>query len=123
MCVRTSSPVAGLLHEVGVSSRDRVDRSSMSEARRAKPLHLAPDYAAQFGDEEVAAAYRHRPPYPAETFAILDRLLGAAPRCVLELGAGTGELTIRLAPLVAALIPAEPSRPIPKRPLERSGLA
>ena len=46
----------------------------MSEAGRAKPQHLAAGYAAQFGDEEVAAAYRHRPPYPPETFAILEPL-------------------------------------------------
>jgi len=95
----------------------------MSEARRAKPPHLAPDYAAQFGDEEVAAAYRHRPPYPAETFAILDPLLGPRPRCVLELGAGTGDVTIGLAPLVDALIAVEPSRPMLERALQRDGMA
>src|SRR5258705_11037971 len=95
----------------------------MSEARGTKPPHLAPDYAAQFGDEEVAAAYRHRPPYPAETFAILDPLLGPRPRCVLELGAGTGDVTIGLAPLVDALIAVEPSRPMLERALERDGMA
>ena len=95
----------------------------MSEARRAKPRHLAADYAAQFGDEEVAAAYRHRPPYPAETFAILEPLLGPSPRCVLELGAGTGDLTIGLAPLVDALIAVEPSRSMLELALRRAGLA
>jgi hypothetical protein len=48
--------------------------------QRAKPRHLAPEYAAQFGDEEVAAAYRYRPPYSPESFAILDSLLGSRPR-------------------------------------------
>jgi hypothetical protein len=59
-----------------------------------KPEHLGAEYAAQFGDEEVAAAYQHRPPYPTETFAIVEPLLGPKPRCVLELGAGTGDFTI-----------------------------
>jgi len=82
----------------------------MTEAHRAKPQHLAAEYAAQFGDEEVAAAYEHRPPYPAETFAIVEPLLGPPPRRVLELGAGTGDFTVGLAPRVDHLIAVEPSR-------------
>ena len=74
-------------------------RGSTSEAE-----HLAAEYAAQFGDEEVAAAYRYRPPYPAEAFAIVERLLGPRPRVVLELGAGTGDFTVGLAPLVDSLV-------------------
>lgn len=92
------------------------------ETRRAKPRHLAADYAAQFGDEEVAAAYRHRPPYPWETFAIVEPLLGPRPRCVLELGAGTGDLTLGLVPLVDNLIAVEPSRPMLERALHRDGV-
>jgi hypothetical protein len=55
-----------------------------------KPQHLTAEYAAQFGDEEVAAAYRHRPPYPPQAFSMLEPLLGPRPRTVLEVGAGTG---------------------------------
>jgi SAM-dependent methyltransferase len=88
----------------------------------AKPRHLAPEYAAQFGDEEIAAAYRHRPPYPPETFAILEPLLGSRPRTVLELGAGTGDFTIGLAPLVDNLIAVEPSRPMLERGLRRTNM-
>jgi SAM-dependent methyltransferase len=86
----------------------------------AKPRHLAPEYAAQFGDEDIAAAYRYRPPYPPETFSILESLLGPRPRTVLELGAGTGDLTIGLAPLVDNLIAVEPSRPMLERGLRRT---
>lgn len=91
----------------------------MTEAHRAKPRHLAADYAAQFGDQEVAAAYRYRPPYPADTFVIVERLLGPPPRCVLELGAGTGDFTVGLAPYVDSLIAVEPSRPMRDEGLHR----
>jgi len=91
----------------------------MKELGTTKPRHLSPAYAAQFGDEEVAAAYRHRPPYPPETFAILDSLFGSRPRTVLELGAGTGDFTIGLAPLAESLIAVEPSRPMLERGVRR----
>src|SRR5262252_8741533 len=93
----------------------------VTQAHRPKPAHLAADYASQFGDEEVAAAYRHRPPYPSEAFAILEPLLGPHPRCVLELGAGTGDFTIGLAPRVDRLIAVEPSRPMLERGRHRNG--
>src|SRR5262245_30176807 len=93
----------------------------MTEAHPAKPQHLAAEYAAQFGDEEVAAAYEHRPPYPAETFAIVEPLLGSQPRRVLELGAGTGDFTIGLAPRVDHLIAVEPSRVMLERGRRRDG--
>jgi SAM-dependent methyltransferase len=89
--------------------------------RRSKPRHLAPEYAAQFGDQEVAAAYRYRPPYSPESFAILDSLLGSRPRIVLELGAGTGDFTIGLAPLVDRLIAVEPAHAMLERGIRRLG--
>jgi len=88
-----------------------------------KPSHLSAAYAAQFGDEEIAAAYHHRPPYPPEAFTLLEPLLGPRPRYVLELGAGTGDFTIGLAPLVEHLIAVEPSRPMLERALRRDGVA
>jgi SAM-dependent methyltransferase len=97
-----------------------VTRQTLTEMPRAKPRHLAAEYAAQFGDEEVAAAYCCRPPYPPETFVILEPLLGAHPRLVLELGAGTGDLTIGLAALVDDLIAVEPSRPMLERGVRRT---
>src|SRR5262249_2694881 len=77
-----------------------------------RPRHLSPDYAAQFADDEVAAVYHHRPPYPPETFAIIAPLLGPRPRTVLELGAGTGDLTIGLAPHPDRVVAIEPARPM-----------
>jgi ubiquinone/menaquinone biosynthesis C-methylase UbiE len=45
----------------------------------------------------VAEAYRHRPPYPEEVFAVLRTLMVDEPRTVLDLGAGDGALARRLA--------------------------
>ena len=67
---------------------------------RPKPKHLAPEYGAQFQDRSVAAAYPSRPPYPAETFAVLSGLIADASLAVLDVGCGTGDIARRLAPLV-----------------------
>src|SRR5262250_43333 len=104
---------------VDSASKRRTGR--VTEMDRAKPEHLAAEYAAQFGDEAVAAAYRHRPPYPPQVFAMLEPLLGPRPRCVLELGAGTGDFTIGLAPRVDTLIALEPSRAMLTRARHRNG--
>jgi SAM-dependent methyltransferase len=53
--------------------------------------------AAVFGYAGVVAAYRHRPPYPAEVFDVLGSLLTGDPRWVLDLGAGEGRLARPLA--------------------------
>jgi SAM-dependent methyltransferase len=55
--------------------------------------------AAAFADDDVAAAYQHRPPYPAAVFELLTGLITDAPRHVLDLGAGEGALARPLAPL------------------------
>ncbi|MBO0780452.1 MAG: methyltransferase domain-containing protein [Ktedonobacteraceae bacterium] len=61
-----------------------------------KPEHLGSEYADQFKDRSVAAVYRHRPPYPEETFQILAGLITDQPRHVLDAGCGTGDLARRL---------------------------
>ena len=50
-----------------------------------------------FGEAGVAVAYRHRPPYPDEVFAVLERLIEDRPRVVLDIGAGEGALARPLA--------------------------
>ncbi|MGA7669719.1 MAG: class I SAM-dependent methyltransferase [Nitrolancea sp.] len=65
-----------------------------------KPKHLRPEYGAQFGDASIVAAYRYRPPYPAEVFEILDGLMVDGPRLVLDAGCGSGDLAIPLARIV-----------------------
>ena len=66
----------------------------------AKPAFWSREHAATFEDASVAAAYRCRPPHPAETFAILTGLIRDTPRTVLDLGCGDGLVARPLAPLV-----------------------
>jgi ubiquinone/menaquinone biosynthesis C-methylase UbiE len=61
-----------------------------SQAERGK-------LAAVFAHPGVADAYQHRPPYPAETFDILERLVADQPRTVLDIGAGEGAIARPLA--------------------------
>ena len=65
-----------------------------------KPAHLGSDRAAAFQQPSVAAAYRNRPPYPAETFTILANLISDAPRNVLDVGCGTGDIARHMVGLV-----------------------
>jgi trans-aconitate methyltransferase len=74
-----------------------------------KPAHLAPHFAQQFEDAEVARRYHTRPPYPAEVFHILSGLLPERGRSVLELGCGTGELTLGLRERVEHIDALDPS--------------
>jgi trans-aconitate methyltransferase len=68
-----------------------------------KPKHLGPEYAAQFTDAAIVAAYHHRPPYPAGVFDILAALAIDEPRAVLDIGCGTGDVARPLAAKVARL--------------------
>jgi SAM-dependent methyltransferase len=60
-------------------------------------MDVAGELGRVFGYTGVAEAYRHRPPYPAQVFAILQDLIVDTPRTVLDLGAGEGALARPLA--------------------------
>lgn len=65
---------------------------------KPKPSYLSSEFASAFCDESVAAAYHTRAPHPDETFDILSSLLSdRTPNFILDLGCGTGDLTIPLA--------------------------
>lgn len=68
-----------------------------------KPIHLAPEYGEQFKDLSVVQAYRHRPQYPSEIFAILSGLINAKTRHVLDVGCGTGNIARNLIEYVERL--------------------
>ena len=61
-----------------------------------EPQDVRTFYADTFKDRRVVDAYRHRPPYPDEVFAILASLLTDEPRTILDVGAGSGDLARRL---------------------------
>jgi SAM-dependent methyltransferase len=77
-----------------------------------KPVHLGDEYAAQFSDPSVVAAYPHRLPYPPATFAILAGLITATPRIVLDIGCGTGDVARNLTPLVERVDAVDISAPM-----------
>jgi SAM-dependent methyltransferase len=61
-----------------------------------------------FSDAEVARLYRYRPPYPDAVFATMRKLL-VEPRRVLDAGAGTGALAIRMAEFADRVDAVDPS--------------
>lgn len=65
-----------------------------------QPKQFSYEYASIFQDASVVAAYPHRAPYPAETFAILAELIDktVAPCRLLDAGCGTGQMTAGLLP-------------------------
>jgi ubiquinone/menaquinone biosynthesis C-methylase UbiE len=74
-----------------------------------KPAHLSPKYGAQFSDESIVSAYRFRPPYPAEVFEILERLMGDGPGVVLDAGCGSGDLALGLLGIAERVDAVDPS--------------
>jgi len=73
---------------------------------------MSPSGARELGraflDAEVVRNYRHRQPYPPEIFDILQGLL-VEPRSVLDVGSGTGALTIGLARFAKRVDAVDPS--------------
>jgi ubiquinone/menaquinone biosynthesis C-methylase UbiE len=61
-----------------------------------------------FADDDVAALYQYRAPYPQSVFAILERLV-VAPRVVLDAGTGTGALARRFPPSIERIDAVDPS--------------
>jgi len=61
-----------------------------------KPEDWRTYFADTFKDQRVVEAYRHRPPYPHEVFAILTDLITDEPRTVLDVGAGSGDIARHL---------------------------
>lgn len=57
-----------------------------------KPKHLESKYAGIFKQKDVAEAYIYRPPYPAQTFEILNGLIAEKTSRVLDVGCGTGNV-------------------------------
>jgi len=80
-----------------------------------KPAGLSPEYAAQFSDPSVVAAYHHRPPYPDEAFETIVSLLPPHAATVLDVGCGTGDIARPLAQRVARVDAVDISAPMIER--------
>jgi ubiquinone/menaquinone biosynthesis C-methylase UbiE len=63
---------------------------------RPRPEHLGLDHSTHFRDQGVVDAYHLRPPYPEETFDILESLITDEPSAVLDVGSGSGDIARRL---------------------------
>jgi len=61
-----------------------------------KPEQFSISFAETFKDSHVVDAYRYRPAYPDEVFDILASLIVDEPRAVLDVGAGSGDISRRL---------------------------
>ncbi len=61
-----------------------------------------------WADDEAAALYAYRAPYPRGVFDILERLI-VEPRVVLDAGAGTGALARNFPPSFARIDAVDPS--------------
>jgi SAM-dependent methyltransferase len=77
-----------------------------------KPTCHSGEYATQFQDASVVAAYVHRPPYPAAVFDLLEELVSGQPRAVLDIGCGTGDIARPLVERVARLDALDVSEPM-----------
>ena len=63
-----------------------------------RPAYRSIRFAETFKDPSVVAVYRHRPPHPPATMALLRHLIVDEPRSALDAGTGLGDLARELAP-------------------------
>jgi SAM-dependent methyltransferase len=68
----------------------------------------AMDLGRVFADDEVAALYQYRAPYPRGVFTLLERLI-VGPRVILDAGTGTGALARYFPPSIVRVDAIDPS--------------
>lgn len=86
--------------------------SSRGSEPEAKPPGLGPEYAAQFQDPAVAAAYSLRAPYVPSAAERLLSLRTGTRTPLLELGCGSGDFTRLLDPRAWQITAVDPSQPL-----------
>jgi methylase of polypeptide subunit release factors len=73
----------------------------MADRRIPRAPQFDAEHARRWHEADAAEAYRHRLPYPPDSFEVLEGLITDGPRTLLDLGCGTGEIARALAPRVA----------------------
>lgn len=101
----------------GGALREAIRTQSMA----MKPAHLGSQYASQFQDQSIVRAYRLRPPYPSAVFRILEEIQPQGTKHVLELGCGTGDVTLGLRACADRVDAVEPSAAMIVAARERLG--
>lgn len=76
----------------------------------AKPSGLTSEYGGQFQDATIVHAYQFREPYAEEAFDFLSKLTGTTKPRILDLGCGTGDLTLGLSPFADCIDAVDPSK-------------
>lgn len=96
----------------------------MITSTHTKPTGLSAQYADQFQDLCIASTYRYRKPYPPQVFSQLLELAGTSHPALLDIGCGTGDLTLGLSAFAGRIDAVDPSaamlneaqkRPLPQK--------
>src|SRR5436190_27537 len=93
---------------VDLRSRGQPPRERRRRAGPAGGRHRMIELGRVWTDDQVAALYRYRAPYPRGIFDILERL-AVEPRVVLDAGAGTGALARNFPPAFKRIDAVDPS--------------
>ncbi len=84
-------------------------RTSRRPGKKMKHESWSKERAESFLDRDAVKAYRHRAPYPDETFEILRELIKDEPRHVLDVGCGTGAVARNILDFVDCVDALDPS--------------
>jgi SAM-dependent methyltransferase len=74
-----------------------------------KPEHLSKQYGDQFSDPSIVEHYHYRPAYSEEVIIYLSQCQGDSPIRILDVGCGTGEISIPLSQLGHTVVGLDPS--------------
>ncbi|MFQ3232027.1 class I SAM-dependent methyltransferase [Reinekea sp.] len=79
-----------------------------------KPDHLSKEIGDQFGDSSIVDHYGYRPNYTAEVIDYLSHCLKIHAMSVLDIGSGTGEISIPLSKQGHCVVGVDPSKAMVK---------
>jgi 2-polyprenyl-3-methyl-5-hydroxy-6-metoxy-1,4-benzoquinol methylase len=80
----------------------------------SKPDHLSKEIGDQFADKSIVDNYGFRPVYTPNVLDYLSQCLGMKKMSVLDIGSGTGEISIPLSERGHAVVGVDPSKEMVK---------